>query len=124
MLNNINIMGRIANDLELKHTANGISVLSFSIAVDSQYGDADKKTDFFGITAWKQHAVFINEHFKKGQTIIISGYLHNREYEYNERKYTKTEIVVKEVSFSGEKREQPQIDTIDTPDKVRGENFV
>ena len=45
------LMGRITHDLELKTTASGISVCSFSIAVDRRFQTKgeEKKSDFFNI---------------------------------------------------------------------------
>ncbi len=68
MYNRIILMGRITNDLELKTTPQGVSVCSFRIAVDRRYQvkGEEKKTDFFNIVAWRQHAEFVTKYFGKG----------------------------------------------------------
>ena len=66
------MMGRIANDLELKTTTSGASVLSFRIAVDRRYQvkGEDRKSDFFNVVAWRNEAEFISRYFSKGRMIL------------------------------------------------------
>ena len=61
MLNKVVLMGRLTADPELKQTANGIPVLSFSIAVDRSFAarGTERQTDFINIVAWRQTAEFI-----------------------------------------------------------------
>lgn len=49
MLNRVVIQGRIGKDIELRHTQSGVSVVSFSIAVDRDFKDkatGEKTTDW------------------------------------------------------------------------------
>ena len=48
MLNTVILMGRITQNLELKQTQNGTSVLSFNVAVDRGYvkQGEERQTDF------------------------------------------------------------------------------
>ena len=48
MLNHIVVMGRLTRDPELRKTASGVSVASFSVAVDRDFSQQDgkKETDF------------------------------------------------------------------------------
>ena len=54
MLNRVILMGRITADPELKTTNTGVSVTSFSIAVDRNYvkQGEERKADFFNIVCW------------------------------------------------------------------------
>ena len=58
MFNRAILIGRLTADPELKQTQNGISVCSFSIAVDRRFSgrDSERKTDFINITSWRQQA--------------------------------------------------------------------
>lgn len=112
MYNKAVIMGRICNDLELKTTPSGISVLSFSVAVERRYqADKDnKQTDFFNVVAWRQEAEFIAHWWSKGRMILIEGELQNRKYtDKNGTERQVTEIIVDRACFTGEKsqREAP-----------------
>lgn len=55
MLNTVILMGRITQDLELKQTQNGTSVLSFNVAVDRGYvkQGEERQTDFITCVAWR-----------------------------------------------------------------------
>ena len=102
------LMGRITKDLELKTTQSGVSVLSFTIAVDRKYKDANgnKVTDFINIVAWRNTAEFIAKHFGKGRMILVVGELQVRQYESDGQKRYVTEVVTDEVHFTGEKKEE------------------
>ena len=78
-MNNINLIGRIARDPELKTTQNGISVCSFSVAVDRP-GSKDNTVDFIPVVAWRGTAEFICRYFYKGQRIGLTGMLTARKY--------------------------------------------
>lgn len=109
MLNRVILMGRITQNLELKTTASGISVTSFSIAVDRNYvkQGEERQTDFFNIVCWRKQAEFVCRYFEKGSMIAIEGQLQTRTYQAKDgsNRYV-TEVVADNVSFTGEKREQ------------------
>ena len=102
-------MGRITQELELKTTPNGVSVTSFSIAVDRNYvkQGEQRQTDFINIVCWRQQAEFVCRYFGKGAMIAIEGQLQSRTYQAKDgtNRYV-TEVVADSVSFTGEKREQ------------------
>ena len=109
MLNRVILMGRITQDLELKTTASGISVTSFSIAVDRTYvkQGEERKTDFINCVAWNKQAEFICKYFGKGSLIAIEGEIQTRQYQAKDGSNRHiTEVVVSGVSFTGERREQ------------------
>lgn len=109
MYNKALIMGRICNDLEIKTTPSGVSVLSFTVAVDRAY-QADKQnkvSDFFPCVAWRNEAEFISRFWSKGRMILVEGELQNRKYTDKagaERQIT--ELIVERACFTGEKTER------------------
>lgn len=75
-LNKVILGGRISNDLELKQTTSGISVITFSIAINRRGSkDEQQKADFIEIKAWRQTAEFVSRYFRKGSSICIVGEL-------------------------------------------------
>ena len=55
MLNSVIIMGRLTADPELRTTTNGLSVTSFTVAVDRNYKSGDERqTDFISVVAYQQ----------------------------------------------------------------------
>lgn len=112
MYNNVTMMGRIVNDLELKVTPNGTNVCAFRIAVERQYQKKgeERKSDFFNVVAWRKDAEFITKWFAKGRMILIQGELQTRQYtDKNGNPATWYEIIVSRATFTGEKK----LDTTD-----------
>ena len=108
MLNIAVIMGRLTADVELKTTNSGISVCSFSVAVDRNYSKqgTERQTDFINCVAWRQSAEFISKYFHKGSMIAINGSIQTRNYtDKNGNNRTAVEIVVDQANFCGSKSE-------------------
>jgi len=106
MFNKIILMGRICHDLELKTTPNGVSVLSFRIAVDRNYQvkGEERKADFFNVVAWRSTAEFVSKYFGKGRMIMVNGELQTRQYvDKNNITQNIVEIVADTIHFTGEK---------------------
>lgn len=105
MYNKVILMGRLTRDPELKTTPNGISVATFSIAVDRRFAKSgeERKTDFFNIVAWRQQAEFVSKFFYKGRSILVEGEIQNRSYVDKDgvTRYI-TEVIADNVSFTGE----------------------
>ena len=101
--NKVILIGNMTADPQLRQTASGLSVCSFSIAVNRRTGKADQgqqNVDFFNIVAWRQQAEFVSRYFKKGNPILVCGQLQNRTWTDNQgQKRYATEIQADEVSF-------------------------
>lgn len=107
MFNLVVLTGRLTADPELKTTPNGISVVSFSIAVDRRYRTGEERqTDFINIVAWRSSAEFISKYFKKGNLIGIEGSIQTRRYtDKNGNNRTAFEVVANNVQFVESKRD-------------------
>ena len=111
MINRVVLMGRLVADPELKTTNTGVSVTSFRIAVDRSYVKAgeQRQADFFDIVAWRSTAEFVCRNFGKGSLIAVDGQLQTRNYITKEgQSRTAVEVVADNVSFTGERRDQPE----------------
>lgn len=99
--NKVILGGRLISDPELKQTQSGISVCSFSIAVNRRTKPGmEQQTDFFNVTAWRQTADFVSRYFKKGSSICIVGTLQTSIWtDQNNHKHYRTDIVADEVMF-------------------------
>lgn len=106
-LNKVIIMGRITQELEIKQTTNGVSVLQFTVALDRYSKNAEEKqADFISCVAWRNTAEFIYKYFGKGRMIAITGNLHSRTYEdKNGTKHYVTEVYVDSADFTGESKD-------------------
>lgn len=91
MLNKQITEGRLTADPELRTTASGTSVCSFSLASQEDFvnRDGERDTDFVECVAWRGTAEFIVRNCKKGRLIIVEGRPKTRKYkdaEGNERR--------------------------------------
>ena len=109
MLNHIIIMGRLTRDPELRRTASGVAVASFTVAVDRDFGkneNGEKETDFIDCVAWRQTGEFVSKYFAKGRMAVVSGRLQIRSWTDKEGNKRRTaEVVADNVYFGDSKRE-------------------
>lgn len=125
-LNYTIIHGRICNDLELKTTQSGISVTSFTVAVDRQYKSGeDKITDFFSVTAWRGLAEMICRNFTRGKEILLSGEMQSRKYtDKDGNNRIAWELVANTADFCGSKSDtaqkpsEPKLEEIDLGEEL------
>ena len=102
MLNKAILVGRLTADPELKQTPSGVSVCSFSIAINRPYSGkgGERQTDFIDIVAWRNTAEFVTRYFCKGNAIGIDGSIQTRSYTDKQgSKRTAFEVVADAVSF-------------------------
>ena len=101
--NKVILIGNMTADPELKTTASGVSVCSFSIGVNRRFAkEGEQNVDFINIVAWRNTAEFVNKYFKKGKPILVCGQLQTRTWNDNEgNKRYATEVIADEVSFVG-----------------------
>lgn len=100
--NKVILIGNMTADPELKKTPSGVSVASFSIAVNRRFTkqDGQQQTDFINIVAWRQTAEFVARYFNKGKPILICGQLQTRSWtDQNGQKHYATEVVAEEAAF-------------------------
>ena len=110
MLNKIVLMGRLTRDPELRHTAGGVPVTSFSLACERDYRaqGEERQTDFIDIVCWRHNAEFTAKYFKKGLLVAVAGRLQTRKWvdkEGNNR--TGYEIVADETHFAERRQDTP-----------------
>lgn len=107
MLNHIDIMGRITRDPELRATGSGVSVCSFTVAVDRDYSqNGERETDFIDCVAWRKVGEFVARNFVKGSMIVVSGRLQMRGWTDKEGNKRRTAEVVADDVYFGEARKR------------------
>lgn len=115
MLNNVQLMGRLVADPELRRTGNGTAVASFALAVERDYPgqSGERETDFIDIIAWRGTAEFVSKYFKKGQMAAVSGRLQIRGWtDAQGNKRRSAEVVAEGIYFCG-KAPQRAVDVVD-----------
>ena len=113
MLNVVVLNGRLTATPELRTTQSGISVTSFTIAVNRRFQrDGEVNTDFIDIVAWRQSAEFACKYFQKGQLVGVQGTLQVRNYVDKENNKRRTwEVVAENLHFAESKKQQADYDS-------------
>ena len=123
-MNTINLIGNICNDLELKQTNNGKTVMQFNLAVKRPH--TKDATDFIPLVVWEKSAEFLSKYARKGSKIAISGKLTSRQFEdKNGNKRTAYEVVCDSVELCDSRSEaQPTTPTNFVPDAYQPSTFT
>ena len=102
MINNVVLIGRLTRDPELRTTGSGISVATFTLAVDRQFTNASgqRNADFINCVIWRKAAENFCNFTSKGSLVGIQGWIQTRSYDNKDgqRVYV-TEVVVDNFSF-------------------------
>lgn len=101
MMNQLMLVGRIANDPELKTLESGKKVTNITLAVPRSFKNADGvyETDFINTTVWENIANSICDYCKKGDLVGIKGRLQTDTYEKDGKNITKLNVIAEKVSF-------------------------
>lgn len=107
-MNKVHLIGNLTKNVELRYTRNKIAVASYTIAVNTGYGEF-QETNYFNITTWGKAGEFVNKHFKKGHAIALTGRLKNKNYkDKNGVNHYSMEVITEEIEFVGSKKEEPE----------------
>lgn len=109
-MNKAILIGRLTKEPELKATQSGVSVCTFTIAVDRRFKqDGQPTADFIPIVVWRAQADNCAKYLGKGSQVGIVGSIQNRSYDdKNGNKRIITEVIAEEVQFIGSKVNEPE----------------
>lgn len=110
-MNKITLIGNLTSDPETRSTPSGVTVCSFTIAVNRRFANADgeRQTDFFRINAWRQLGDVCAKHLAKGRKVAVVGELQARLYDAkNGEKRMSLDVAADEVEFLSPKDEEPK----------------
>ncbi len=101
-MNKAILIGNLTRDPEARQTPSGVSVCSFSIAVNRRFANAqgERQADFFTIVTWRGLADNCARYLKKGSKVAVCGAIQNRTYDAQDgtKRYI-TEIIAEDVQF-------------------------
>ena len=85
-MNKIMLIGNLTRDPELRSTSSGVTVCSFTIAVNRRFAQqgGERQTDFFRINAWRQLGETCARYLAKGRKVAVIGELQARSYQGND----------------------------------------
>lgn len=103
-INRVNISGNLTRDPEMRHTASGMQVLSFGMAVNDraknpQTGEWEDRPNFIDCTMFGARAEAVSRYISKGSKVAIEGKLRWSQWEKDGRKRSKIEVIVDEIEF-------------------------
>lgn len=124
-LNKVVLIGNLTADPEVKQTQSGVSVVSFTIAINRRVKkEGQPDADFVSIVAWRKTAEFVGQYFKKGKPILVCGSIQSRSYTDNQgNKRSVTEVVADEVGFVESKSESQRDASQYVPDAYSQPQF-
>ena len=118
-MNKAILVGRLAQDQEVRYTQSGKAVASFNLAVENNFGD-ENKADFIPIIAWNKLAEICGNNIGKGRKILVEGRLQIRSYEDKEgQKKRVAEVIAQTIEFLDYKKS----DNDGSSDNVSPESF-
>ncbi len=110
-MNKVILVGRLAQDPDVRYTQGGKAVASFNLAVNRFGGGSAQKesADFIPIVAWEKLAEICGNNISKGSKILVEGRLQIRSYEAQDgQKRRVSEVVAQSVEFLGDKRNKSE----------------
>ena len=104
MINRVVLVGRLTRDVEVRKTASGLSVATFTVACDrrmarGQDGNNQQSADFISCVAWRQAADFLGSYARKGALLGVEGRIQTRNYDRDGQKVYITEVVCDTVNL-------------------------
>lgn len=102
MLNNLILVGRLADDPKIKSFDDGLKVCNFSLAVERPFQNQETgnyDVDFIPVTVWRGFADAVATHCKKGSTVGLKGRVAIKHNEINGIKVNMIEVIAERVSF-------------------------
>lgn len=97
-LNKAFILGRVTADPQLRSTAGGANVTSFSVATNRVWNDKSgqrkEAVEFHNVVVWGKQAEIATRFLKKGSLVFIEGRLQTRDWEGKDGQKRKTTEIV------------------------------
>ncbi|WP_094603442.1 Single-stranded DNA-binding protein [Sporomusa silvacetica DSM 10669] len=103
-MNKVILVGRLAQDPEVRYTQSGKAVASFNLAVNRFGGQ--NNADFIPIVAWEKLAESAGNNIGKGSKVLVDGRLQIRSYEANDgSKRRVAEVVAQSIEYLDRKQQ-------------------
>lgn len=101
MINRVVLVGRLTKDPVLRKTANGASIVSFTVACTRRFKqEGQPDADFINTVAWNKTADIVSQYTHKGSLVGVEGRIQTRSYDDKDGKRVYvTEVVADSVQF-------------------------
>jgi single-strand DNA-binding protein len=102
-LNKVHLIGNLGSKPEMRKTAQGVSVATFSVATNEKWKDKNgvqqEKAEWHRVVAWDKLAEVCDKYLDKGKKVYVEGKLKTTEYEKDGSKRYATDIVASVIQF-------------------------
>lgn len=116
-MNKLIIIGNLCNNPELRSTSSGVSVCSFTVAVNrKKTKDGQQEADYFNVTAWRERGETCAKYLSKGKKVSVVGPVSVNTWESKGKHGASLEVTAEEVEFLSPRSEaqpaqpEPQVD--------------
>ena len=111
MINRVILVGRLTKDPEYRQTPNGVSVATFTLAVNRSFTNSqgEREADFINVVVFRKQAENVSKYLFKGSLAGVDGRIQSRSYENKEgQRVFVTEVVADSVQFLEPKNNNQQ----------------
>lgn len=108
-MNNVQLLGRLTKDVDVRQANGGITVARFTIAVNRSFKNTqgEREADFISCVAFRQTAELIARYFHKGSLIAVDGRIQTGSYDNQQgQKVYTTDVVVNNFYFTESRSSQ------------------
>lgn len=108
-INNVFLTGRLTRDPELRVTAGGTQLLSFTLAFNTsvrnrQTGEWEERGNFIDCTMFGKRADALSRFLAKGQKVAIAGKLRYATWDKDGQRHSKLDLIVDEIDFMAQRQ--------------------
>lgn len=110
-INQVIMIGRVTKDSDVKRTGSGVSICSFSIAVNRRVKEGETwsdKVSFLEMAVFGKTAENMAKYLVKGQQVAIQGSLEQQRWEKDGAKMSKVSVHVDSIQLLGGRRDGGQ----------------
>lgn len=112
-INNVSLTGRLTRDPELRVTAGGTQLLSFTLVFNTsvrnrQTGEWDERSNFIDCTMFGKRAEALLNFLAKGQKVAIAGKLRYATWDKDGQRHSKLDLIVDEIDFMAQRQNAAQ----------------
>lgn len=112
-INNVSLTGRLTRDPELRVTAGGTQLLSFTLGFNTsvrnrQTGEWDERSNFIDCTMFGKRAEALLNFLAKGQKVAIAGKLRYATWDKDGQRHSKLDLIVDEIDFMAQRQNAAQ----------------
>lgn len=112
-INNVSLTGRLTRDPELRVTAGGTQLLSFTLAFNTsvrnrQTGEWDERGNYIDCTMFGKRAEALLNFLAKGQKVAIAGKLRYATWDKDGQRHSKLDVIVDDIVFMSQRQDAAQ----------------